>query len=113
MSRFFTFLRIIPLIIFCLVAATAVVRVQVQETANANQPQLPTRIGETRRSSSFPAKVSEEMSKMWMEFYVAYLPGLIPGPVAYSQKDPHSLSALKSRTKSPQLDQLYTPAYSN
>ena len=99
MKRIFSLLRILPLIIFCVVAVTATFRVQMNE-ANPPLPQLPTRIGASAPPEpTFFTKVTAEMNDIWVGFYAAMLPGL---PSMHADKTPEnslSLDALKARNK--------------
>lgn len=60
---------------------------------------LPTRIGESKTTTSFWDDVQAYAGGMWTDFMVEYLPGLVPDPVAYDRKDPNSLDALQTRTR--------------
>jgi len=99
MKRIFTLLRILPFVVFCLIAATAAVRVQLNETASAAQPQLPTRIGTVRKELSYPQKLGAEMTQMWSDLFALVLPGMPTMVVSHEPKNSLSLDALKSRNK--------------
>lgn len=99
MRRIFNFLRIVPLIVLCLVATTAAVRVQMNETAAAAQPKLPTRIGATRAEPTYVEKIGREMNLLWMDFFAVLLPDLPPMQVAKEPKSSLSLDALKARNQ--------------
>ncbi|RLJ36333.1 hypothetical protein BCF46_3801 [Litoreibacter meonggei] len=104
MRRFFLVLRILPLIGFCVFAAVAALRVQADQAASVGKPKLPSRIGASQHTPSFAENVALEMSTMWVELYISYLPGLMPEAVAYEHTEHNSLDALKMRTKKPAYD---------
>lgn len=98
MKRVFAFIRFIPILVFCTFLGIAFARVNEAERGRANVPQLPTPVGQLYSEPSFATKVGNEMGQVWLEFYSAVLPGLVPAPEELKHQNPNSLDALKLRT---------------
>lgn len=65
----------------------------------ADRKDLPTRIGQPQQQLTFWQELSHKSSEIWTDFYVTFLPGLVPETVAYDRNDPASLDALRTRTR--------------
>ncbi len=89
--------RLVWAVIAMSILGVAAVGAYLERTALENN--LPTRIGEKRIETTYWQDVQAYATNMWVDFYLTYLPGLVPGPVAQEQTDPTSLEALKMRTR--------------
>lgn len=98
MMRTLAMVRFLPMLMFCVFLGIAFARVYEAEREKAAQPSLPTPVGHRYAEASFPMKVREELSVVWMEFYNAVIPGLMPIPPEKVEINPNSLEALKQRS---------------
>jgi len=99
MRRALSFIRFIPILMICIFIGIAFARVYEAERVRANKPQLPTPVGQIYLADSFATKLRKEMGLVWLEFYNAVAPGLVPIPSDLKQSNPNSLDALKSRSR--------------
>jgi len=99
MRRALSFIRFIPLLMIFIFVGIAFARVYEAESARANTPQLPTPVGQMYLEDSFATKLQREVGLVWLEFYNAVAPGLVPIPSDLKQSNPNSLDALKSRSR--------------
>lgn len=103
MRRFVRIIQLIPLAFFCAFFLYAAATVQRDRVEAASKPQRPNLIGEARAEPAFLQATFRQMNQMWTDFYIAFLPGLVPGPMAQSRGDQSGLDALKTRTRNEAL----------
>lgn len=60
---------------------------------------LPARVGEERVETTYWEDVQAYTTNMWIDFYIAVFPGLVPEPIVYERQDKNSLGALQTRTR--------------
>lgn len=92
-------IRVVTLIFGLGIFGLAVAGAISDRKARENEPRLPTRIGQERVEPSFWEDVQRKGGEIWISIFTEILPGVLPEPVRYDQKDPGSLEALKSRTR--------------
>lgn len=100
MTFVFKMLNAMPLLLICIFVGIAFARVHKDESIRASQPQVPRPVGASQREASFPSKVWQETSQVWLEFYAAILPGITLPSLGPDRVNPNTLDALKTRTSS-------------